>query len=236
MNYRIYTKKNLKRNPVLKFFEGLSVTGWLILVNLIVYIIIISALLKNVDYISFFALKASSIFQGKYLWTLVVHMFAHVEFWHLLINMFVLFSLGSLCEKIIGRKRFLWFYLISGVFAGALTVVLAGFFGYGFWERVFGSADVFMLGASGAIFAIAGLYVVLLPKLKFYIIFLPFWGLPAYIMIPLVVFGLWIVSILAGLPIGNVAHFGGFLAGILYGFYLRKKYNKKVKMLGRMFR
>src|SRR3989338_6434119 len=175
-----------------------------------------------------FALKPSNILSGQYLWTVISHMFVHGSVAYLLINMFVLFSLGGLCERIIGRKRFLWFYLISGIFAGLLSVFLSGFFGYGFGERVFGSSDIFMVGASGAIFAIAGLYVILLPKLRFAIIFFPFFGFPGYILIPIALFGIWILSIIFNWPVGNVAHFGGFLAGIIYGIYLRNKYKRKV--------
>src|SRR3989344_6433555 len=109
---------------------------------------------------------------------------------HLLINMFVLFSLGNLSEKIIGRKRYFWFYLLSGLVAGLMFVFFAYFFGQtDLGARVFGSPEDAAVGASGAIFAIAGLFMVLTPKLRFMIIFLPFFSLPAYIMIPLVLFG-----------------------------------------------
>jgi len=218
------------------FFKNLSVVGWLITVSISVSIFGFFSLVFFPVSIDYFALKPSNILAGKYLWTLVTHMFVHGGFFHLFINMFVLFSLGGLCEKIVGGKRFIWFYLISGVFAGLLSVILAGFYGYGDLGKVFGSPDVYMVGASGAIFAIAGLFVVLLPRIRFMIIFLPFFSLPAYIMVPLVLFLTWLATIFAGLPIGNVAHFGGFIAGLGYGFYLRTKYKRKVKMLQRMFR
>ncbi len=212
-------------------------------VSIVWIIIAVSVIFSIIGFVMFYlnlaeyiALKPISILQGKYLWTLVTHIFVHGGPLHLFINMFVLFSLGMLCERIIGRKRFFWFYLISGIFAGILSVLLAGFFGYGFWEKVFGSPDVLMVGASGAIFAIAGLFVILLPNIRFSIIFLPFFSLPGWIMIPAVLFVTWIASILGGFPIGNVAHFGGFVAGIGYGIYLRYKYNKKVKMLQRYFK
>jgi len=113
---------------------------------------------------------------------------------------------------------------------------LPGFFGTpGLGERIFGSASVYAVGASGAIFAIAGLFVILTPKLKFYIIFLPFFALPAYIMIPLVLILTWVVSAGVGFGVGNTAHLGGLVAGIVYGLYLRKKYKRKVAMLSKYF-
>lgn len=218
------------------FIRNLSVVSWMIIVSSLVSIIgfFAFAFPNAIDY---FALKPANIARGKFLWTLLTHMFVHGNFLHLLVNMFVLFSLGSLSEKIVGRRRFFWFYLISGLFAGILSTVLPLAYGNSeFGARIVGSPDVFMVGASGAIFAIAGLFVMLLPRIRFMIIFLPFFSLPAYIMVPLVLFLTWLVTITANLPIGNVAHFGGFLAGIGYGLYLRKKYKKKVKLLQKYFR
>jgi len=227
MNYY----KNKKRGII----YNLSVVAWLIIITTAISLIgFIAFAFNGIDYI---ALKPTNIAQGKYLWTLITHMFVHGGPFHLFINMFVLFSLGSLSEKIIGRKRFLWFYTLSGLFAGILSVILPLLYGNSeLGARIFGPPDVFMVGASGAIFAIAGLFVMLLPKIRFVIIFLPFFSLPAYIMVPIVLFLTWIATIATALPIGNVAHFGGFLAGVAYGQYLRIRYKKKVKLLQRYFR
>jgi len=199
------------------------------------FFIILFSLYGNEDRIIYFALNPSLIMQGKYLWALLIHMFSHVSYMHLFVNMFALLSLGRLSEKIIGKKRFIWFYLLAGLFAGILAVILSGLFGYGIGEKIFGSPNSFMLGASGAIFGIAGLFVILLPKLRFSIIFLPFWSFPAYKIIPFILVAMWALSISLGLPVGNTAHFGGFLAGIIYGLYLKSKYRNKVIMLQRQF-
>jgi len=231
-------RKRLRKNQGLSsFLRNLSVVSWIIIFTSITSIIGFFIFARSEELINLIALKPSSILQGKYLWTLFVHIFIHGGIGHLFINMFVLFSLGSLSEKIIGKKRFFWFYIISGLVAGILSVLLAGYLGTTpLGERIFGSPEIFMVGASGAIFAIAGLYVMLLPRLKFMIIFLPFFSLPAYIMVPSVLIIMWIVSAIAGWPIGNVAHFGGFLSGIAYGTYLRIKYKRKVQRLQHMFR
>ena len=228
--------RSKRKNFLLRWFSNLSMVGWIITMTVVfsLFAFLIFSLQNGIEYL---ALKPSNIAQGKYLWTLISHIFIHGSLLHLFVNMFVLFSLGSLSEKIIGRKRFLWFYLISGIFAGILAVILPLLYGGSpLGAKIFGSPDVYMVGASGAIFAIAGLFVMLLPRLKFMIIFLPFFSLPAYIMVPLVLIITWIATIAGNFPIGNVAHFGGFLAGIVYGFYLKIKYRKKVKLLQKMFR
>ena len=51
-----------------------------------------------------------------------------------------------------------------------------------------------------------------------------------------VLFITWLAAIAGNFPIGNVAHLGGFLAGIAYGYYLKKKYKRKVIMIQRRFR
>jgi membrane associated rhomboid family serine protease len=187
--------------------------------------------------VEWLALKPSLFLEGKYVWTIVTHMFLHGGIFHLFINMFVLMSLGGLLERIIGQKRFVWLYLLSGVFAGLLSIVLSGLYGASeLGARFVGSADVFMVGGSGAIFALAAMLMMLLPNLRFAIIFLPFFTLPAYVMVPLVLILTWAASAAGGLPIGNVAHFGGFLAGLGYGLWLRRKYKRKVQVLGRQFR
>jgi len=228
-NYRRYTRRHIKR------FD-LSITLWLIIINVVFFIFGFFLIIINQNYINLIALKPSNILQGKYFWTLITSMFMHAGIFHLLINMFVLFSLGSLTEKIIGRQRFLWFYIFSGLFAGLSFVILAGFFGNSqLGNALFGNPETFAVGASGAIFAIAGLFIVLLPKIRFSIIFFPFFSLPGYIMVPLVLSLTWLASIFGNLPIGNSAHLGGFLMGLIYGFYLRRKYKNKVKALERMF-
>lgn len=249
----MYQYRKYKKTGLFERISNFSIVGKIILITSI-----ISILLFVVEYAFFlncsgcisegkvvklpptydwFYLKPANIFQGKYLWTLLTHIFVHGNFFHLFVNMFVLLSLGGLSEKIIGRKRFLWFYLISGIFAGLLSTFLSGFYGNTvLGARIFGSPYTYMVGASGAIFAIAGLFVMLLPRLRFMIIFLPFFSLPAYIMVPLVLLITWIATILGNFPIGNVAHLGGFLAGISYGYYLKTKYSRKVKALQQMFR
>lgn len=222
-------------NPLANWLSNLSIVGWLILINIVVSIIVL--IVFAYGGIQYLALKPNNILHGKYIWTLLTHMFIHGGFFHLFVNMFVLFSLGSLSERIIGRKRFIWFYIISGLTAGILSVLLSGFFGSTpLGQRIFGSPDIYMVGSSGAIFAIAGLFVMLLPKLRFMIIFIPFFSLPAYIMVPLVLFATWIATIAGNFPIGNVAHLGGFLAGVIYGLYLKTKYRRKVALLQKMFR
>lgn len=229
------------------FFTKTSTTNILIIINIIFFLISFPILLTSQEYCDinidhekcltkYLAVNPQIFFQKHYYWTLLTNVFMHGGFFHLFINMFVLFSLGNLCEKIIGRKRYLWFYLLSGIVASLFFVLFAYYLGnIPLGQAIFGSSTAFAVGASGAIFAVAGLFMILTPKLRFSIIFLPFFSLPAYIMIPLVLVITWIVSSSAGIGIGNTAHLGGFVAGVAYGLYLRHKYKRKTKMIEKYF-
>jgi len=230
-----------------KIFTSMSITNWFIIINVVFFLVFFPLLalygqncesdVRNSDcYIKYVAVNPKLFFENYYVWTLLTSVFMHGNFFHLFINMFVLFSLGNLAERIIGRKRFFWFYILSGIIASLFFVILGYFFGgTELGAVIFGSNKVFAVGASGAIFAVAGLFMILTPRLRFAIIFLPFFTLPAYIMIPLVLVITWIVSSSAGFGIGNTAHFGGFLAGVCYALYLRSKYKRKTKMIEKYF-
>jgi uncharacterized protein len=217
------------------FFRKYSVTVWLIIVNVIVFILAFLFMLSigAEKVFSLLALQANLFFQGQ-VWQLFTSMFMHANFTHLFVNMVSLFFLGSFIEKLIGRKRFFWLYMFSGLFAGFLFVVLAYFFGVtDLGIRIFGSPEIFAVGASGAIFALAGLLAVLTPRLKVYV----FFKIPMQMWIASLVlmFVLWAASIGAGLPFGNTAHLGGLLVGAGYAFYLKKKYKRKTAMISNYF-
>ena len=178
------------------------------------------------DFLDFIAIKPVSMLQGKYFWTFLTSMFMHAGFFHLFANMFSLLFIGGLVEKILGRKRYLSFYIISGLIAGAFFVLLSLIFS--------GDLNTYAVGASGALFGLIGLLMLLTPNLPVYIMFIPIpikmkYAAPGILII------LWLISFAGNLQIGNTAHFGGLIAGLTYGLYLRKKYRNKVRVIGRYF-
>jgi len=297
-NIREYTMKRLKNsndtrskiNVINSIPRRLSVTNWLIIINIIVYVLLV--LLRVLDILtedrllSIFALQAKSFFSGAY-WTLLTSMFSHIWLPHLLFNMISLFFIGNFLERIIGRKKFFGFYLISGIFAGFFYSILSFYFGTtGIGERIFVNPTSYSVGASGAIFGLAGLLALLTPFMRVYLIAgpifaliiqaiiknifpaskilstidlfimlyiflsifsifsfnptirklavpigMPFWTLPIFAIVPLIIIGLFVQ-----LPIGNTAHLGGLIVGVIYGIYLKNKYKRKTEMIKTYFR
>ena len=168
-------------------------------------------------------------------WTLITSMFMHANIFHIAVNMLSLFFLGSFVEKLINKKRFIGIYLLSGIIGGLFFILfsfspLNGIPGLGI-----SNLDMMAVGASGAIFGLGGLLAVLTPKVPVYIMFIPI-AMPLWLGITIMFVVLLLITAGAGLPIGNAAHLGGLLTGLAYGFYLRKKYKKKIALLDRYFR
>ncbi len=143
--------------------------------------------------------------------TLFTSMFLHGSWLHILGNLWFFWIFGNNIEDAMGHLRFLAFYLLAGLLA-ALTFVL--------WNP---ASTGPMIGASGAISAVMGAYLVLYPKARvdtfvFVIIFFRIIPLPAWVML-----GYWIVlqgvaSAMDPAGAGGVAyaaHLGGFTSGII---------------------
>lgn len=168
--------KRKKKNFIFSWLSGLNVSGWLILINVILFIMFsVMGVLSNADcsksLCNYIALQPNNFFNNYYFWTLLTSMFMHAGFLHLFINMLSLFFIGRFLEMLIGKIRFFWLYLFGGLFAGLFFCGLAFLFGTSdLGIKLFGSLNTFAVGASGAIFAIAGVLCFLTPKNKVYLI------------------------------------------------------------------
>ena len=218
--YRIYPKK--KRS----FFASLSINTNLILINVVLSIIFSILILNNTKFLDYIAIKPANIFQAKYLWTFLTSMFVHGGFFHIFANMFSLLFIGSLVEKILGAKRYLYLYLISGLFAGLFFVLFSLIFK--------GDLFRFAVGASGALFGLVGFLMIITPNLPVYIMFIPI-PIKMKYAAPGILIVLWFISAAGNIPIGNTAHLGGLIAGLIYGVYLKNTYKKKTQYISKHF-
>ncbi len=162
-----------------------------------------------------FLVSTAHILHG-YVWTLVSAAFSHNEIWHLAINMFVLWSFGTVLERLWGTRTFVIFYLVAAVVASISHCVVSSI--------LMGNGNIPALGASGAVSGLLLAYALYFPRHKillFGIIPVPaLAGVLAFVGIDL--WGLLAQSRGGGLPIGHGAHLGGALAGaLMYFFYLR---------------
>jgi membrane associated rhomboid family serine protease len=152
---------------------------------------------------------------------LVTHLFLHGSWLHLFGNLLFLWIFAPNVEDRLGRPLFLGVYLLGG-FAAALGHIL-----------VDPSSDVPMIGASGAISAVLGAYMVLFPRARIQsLVFLVFYydliAVPAWIVLGFwfllqLVDGLASLGLMGGTDVGIAfwAHIGGFAAGVAVAVPLR---------------
>jgi len=129
-------------------------------------------------------------------------------------------------ERLIGKKRYVWFYLISGILASLLFV------GISFFTQ--SELETFAVGASGALFGLIGFLMVITPNLPVYVMFIPI-PIKMKYAAPGILVVLWFISLVGDIPIGNTAHLGGLLAGLGYGVYIRNKYKRKAVLISKHF-
>jgi len=148
--------------------------------------------------------------------TIFTALFIHGGIAHLAGNMIYLWIFGDNIEDKLGHLRFLLFYLIAGMIATLSHVLLAP------------GSHTPMIGASGAIAAILGAYLILFPRatvstLIFLFIFFDVVKIPAVVFLVL-----WFAfQLMSSGHSGNIAwyaHIGGFIAGvILIKLFMRRK-------------
>lgn len=152
-----------------------------------------------------FLLNSSSFFQP---WRFLTAVFLHGGFGHLLYNMFALALFGSILERLIGGRRFLFVFFSTGILANLFSVF--------FYPS--------SLGASGAIFGVIGALIIVRPLL-------PVWafGLPMPIFIAGILWAagdlLGAIGFFMGNPMdntGNLAHLSGLVVGLIFGAFYRK--------------
>ena len=149
---------------------------------------------------------------GLQLSHLFTSMFLHGSWMHLIGNMWFLWLFGNNVEDVMGRVRFVVFYLLCGLTAALAQVITNP------------ASVVPMVGASGAISGVMGGYLALFPRVRvfcFLIVgfFITSVALPAWMML-LYWIGIQVLSGLAasGGDVGGVAfwaHVGGFVAGLI---------------------
>ena len=210
------------------FFNRYAITTKLIILNVVLFIVFMSLIAFRVVPLEFIAVRPSDILAGKNLWTLITSMFMHGGIMHLFVNMFSLFFMGNLTERILGAKRYVLFYLGAGVFS-SLAYVFSALIPM-FNETL----NMPAVGASGALFGVVGTLMVLTPNLPVYVMLIPIpiklkYAAPGLLAL------LWLISVGGNIPIGNIAHLAGLIAGLGYGFYVRKRFPRKTKRIKRMF-
>ncbi len=170
----------------------------IIVINFVFYIatLINSSLIPNLGVVPLLFLERP--------WTILTAMFVHSGFMHILFNMITLYFFGRAIHQLVGPNKFLLVYFVGGIVGNLLYVLL-------------GEPLSIAVGASGAVYALAGALVVIMPKLTVRLYF--FIPMPLWVVV-LVFFVIW--SFIPGLGVAWQAHLGGLVVGLVAGYFFRR--------------
>lgn len=181
------------------------------------------------------------------IWQVITYMFMHGGFAHIFFNMFALVMFGGVIERILGPKKYLNYYLISGLGALVLqygiqaievyniagTVRASQFLNFNFatgmvstnlpiskdqLDTLLSIYGTPLVGASGAIYGLLLAYGYLFPNAEIMLIFLPIPIKAKYFIPILIVIEIFLGFSNSGGSIAHLAHVGG----ALFGFILLK--------------
>ena len=215
----------------------------LLIINGLLFLATVSLSNLGIDLVKIFGLHQfqSNDFSPH---QLITHIFMHGSFTHLFFNMFALWMFGKILENIWGEKRFLIYYMITGIGAAFIHLLISQYQIISISNQIPELVSIAIegkynpsiplskkltqliitptVGASGAVFGLLLAFGMLFPNALLYLYF----AIP--IKAKYFVIGYGILELYAGIsnnPADNVAHFA-HLGGMIFGYILIKYWKK----------
>jgi len=152
-----------------------------------------------------------------YPWQLITYQFLHGGFGHVFFNMFALWMFGMEIENSWGSKKFLYYYLLSGVGAGLCHLFLS---------PLLGGGNAPTIGASGAVYGIMIAFALMFPNRYIFLYF--FIPVKAKYLITFLIVMEFMFIDSANSSVAHLAHLGGALTGFIF-ILLDKRINVELK-------
>ena len=222
----------------------------LIAINIIIFLIQLSV---PGNLVCEFATIPQDIVHGNKLFTLITSMFMHGGWMHLIGNMMFIWIFADNIEAVNGNIKFIIFYILGGIFASMVHIFFDIYTSGGITTACcipcastmgcegatqMCSGYVPSLGASGAISAVMGAYIVMFPKSRIKMLFF----LMTFELSAIYFLGLWFAEQLIS-GVGSIgplsgsgggvawwAHIGGFVFGVAYGLLNKRKSSDIVQL------
>lgn len=204
-----------KKDELFLFFDFLTpsknhvATPILIDINILFYLLMVFSGVHllypdSSDLLNWGAIRFIEFEKGEW-WRIILYQFIHGGVLHLILNMVGLAIVSFFLEKIIGSLKVIGFYLLFGILAGLTSLYY--------------NDDMISVGASGAIFGLYGLGVVLLFKAR------KEKGSNLFVLsvVIFILINLGFGFLMSG--IDNAAHVGGFISGLFFGIFVNHKEN-----------
>ncbi|WP_314665338.1 rhomboid family intramembrane serine protease [Prevotella aurantiaca] len=212
-----------------------TVTKNLLILNVLAYIASIILAQSGIDLNNILGLHFF-LADNFHLWQIVTYMFMHGSFMHILMNMFMLWMFGMVMESVWGPKKFLLFYMVTGIGAGLCqelaqyaNYVAEGLSNYQYVSTELGriTMDSYLnlwttVGASGAVYGVLLAFGLTFPNERMFIIPIPIPLKAKWIIMGSIAMELFSAMGTSNDGVAHLAHLGGMLFGYLLIRYWRK--------------
>ncbi len=200
-----------------------AVTAVIIMMNAVVFI---AELLAGDPFINRWSVIPADLISGRHLETILTAMFMHGSWLHIVGNMVFLWAFGPEMEDVMGPERYGAFYLLGGI-VSMLAQVAAD-----------PSATLPCLGASGAIAAVMGAFVVTYPRDRIRVLLLFGFFYRITLMPAALLIGLWFVLQLFSAGTITDAQSGGVaymahIAGVVFGAVTGRLFTNRIRLAQR---
>lgn len=212
-------------------FQKQGVLTQIIVVNIAVFLTV--NVVGNLSHLQLLEYLALPVGGDRFLyrfWTLFTYMFTHAGLMHLFWNLILFYFMSQVFFTLMGQKKLLYLYVMSGIAGGALVLVAGLMFPAAF-------ANAILLGASASVLGVGAVMAVYSPSYRVYL-----FGVVemSYRLFYIITFVLSTIIDLRDNTGGKIAHIGGALFGLIYGYYLKEgkdlfnadflKFSKKSKL------
>jgi len=194
-------------------FQQQGVLTQIIVVNVAVFLTVnLVGNLSHLTLVPYLALPLQADLFLFHFWTIFTYMFTHENLGHLFWNMVLFYFMSQIFFTIMGQKKLLYLYVMSGLAGGALVLLLALIFPASFGHSL-------LLGASASVLGVGAVMAVYSPNFRVYL-----FGVfdMAYKYFFLLTFALSTIIDLSINTGGKIAHVGGVAFGLLYGYFLKR--------------
>ena len=199
--------RDISRQPV----HRPVITVSIIVINALVFVL---ELVGGEPFIQKWSVVPATIVAGQHWVTILTAMFTHAGWMHIIGNMVFLWAFGPEIEDAMGPVRYLVFYLFGGVVAFLAQIAAAS------------SSTVPNLGASGAIAAVMGAFLITYPRDRIKTLLFLGWFITVTAIPAAVLIGIWFLLQLfsqigavaqaqSGGGVAYMAHVGGFIFGVI---------------------
>ena len=183
-------------------YRYFNATLILILINVVMFIL--SLMMPKLKYL--LSMNPVLVIRYKWVWQFVTCMFMHANIQHIFFNMRGLLMFGIQVEKSLGSKEFLLLYFVCGTLANVFSFVV---------YMLSGQYNVFLLGASGALYSVLFAFAVIFPTVRVFIFgILPVPGPVLILLYTVIELGSQLFGLSGG--VAHMTHLFGFAAAWAY--------------------